>query len=273
MKLYFFPTQYKFEWDSPQILAKSVIRNNFLPSKYKYRASIGHVSVELKCGEYFYDHTGMTTLDKNEDTDLVLKKKIGLGVMFYPMAGKLQTISEITKDIKERMGGEDISWVKYKINEFTCFRLKEYLTIYRQENLEQVYGLVFNPRRKEGAGCSAFAMSFLEIAGILTDEHRLNWSRHLNTNKDLNAYNGSSKSVSIFKMALGINSKTWAKSPSDGIPISFWEPNLMHEWTKRTFDLENQRHVGIYELESYGKSKGIVYDARLKIPDLGPLFY
>ncbi len=273
LKLYLFPTPYNFNWSTPQKLARSVIKNTILPSKYAYKSSIGHAAVELKCGETFYALTGMSMADKTEDSELILKEKIGLGVMFYPMKGRLQSQNELERDIKERLGGDDISWVEYQINEITCHRLRTYLTIYRNENLDQVYGLVFNPRKKEGAGCSAFAVSFMQIAGILGDEHYLNWSRRLQTNKDLNAYNGTADSTSIFKMAAGINSKSWANHSSNSIPIFFWEPNLMHQWVERTFDIEQGRNVGLYQLEKIGNSKGLKYDARMVIPDLGPLFY
>ena len=177
LKLYFFPTPYNFSWKSPQTAAKSVIKNTILPSPYNYKSSIGHVAVEVKCGEHFYDLTGMSMADRTQDTQLILKEKIGLGVLFYPMDGRLQTQEELREDIQERMGKKDISWLKYKINEITCHRLRTYLTIYRNEDLGRTYGLVFNPRKKEGAGCSAFGASFVEIAGLLTDELKLRWSR------------------------------------------------------------------------------------------------
>ena len=273
LKLYVFPTPYSYDWTTPQQLAKSVIKNSILPSKYNYKASIGHVAVELKCGDQFYALTGMSAKDKTENNRRVLKDKIGLGIMYYPIEGTLQTADQLNQDIAERLGSKDISWIQYQINELTCHRLKTYLTIYRNENLDRVYGLVFNPRKKEGAGCSAFAVSFLEIAGLLTEEHRLNWSRHLFTPKDLNAYNGSANEVSIFSMARGKNSKQWANNSIDGLEIFFWEPNSMHHWIKKTVQNEQERNPGVYKIQQVGKSVGLFYDARLTIPDLGPLFY
>ena len=273
LKLYFFPTPYSYDWSTPQNLARSVIKNTLLPSKFNYKASIGHVAVELKCGESFYALTGMAMANKGDENDLILKDKIGLGILFYPMNGRLQTETELKENIEERLGTKNISWINYQINELTCRRLKTYLTIYRNENIGNTYGLVFNPRKKEGAGCSAFGASFVEIAGLLTDELYMNWSRRLQTNKDLNGYNGSGKNISIFKMAAGINSKSWAKDSENSIPIFFWEPNLMHEWTIRNYNIEKQRNIGIYKLENVGLSKGLKYDARMVIPDLGPLFY
>jgi len=273
LKLYFFPSPDDYNWSSPQKLARSVIKNTLLPSKYDYRAAIGHVAVELKCGDNYHALTGMSMKNKKEDDQLILKDKIGLGILFYPMEGKLQDEYEIRRDINERMGTKDISWIEYRINDLACHRLRTYLTIYRNENLDNVYGLVFNPRKKEGAGCSAFATSFMQIAGILSDEHYLNWSRNIHTNKDLNAYNGTAHRVSIFKMAMGINSSNWAKNSNNSIPLFFWEPNLMHKWVKRSYKLEQEHNAGVYQLEKVGHSIGLRYDARLSIPDLGPLFY
>lgn len=273
LKLYFFPSPYKYNWNSPQTLAKSVIINTILPSKYEYKSTIGHAAVELKCGETFYALTGMSMNNKKEDDQLILEDKIGLGILFYPMAGRLQTKEELRKDINDRIGSKDISWIEFQINDLACHRLKTYLTIYRNENIGDKYGLVFNPRKKEGAGCSAFAVSFLQIAGLLTDEYYLNWSRTIQTNKDLNGYNGSANEVSIFKMALGIKSTAWAKDSTNSIPLFFWEPNLMHQWVRQNYKLEMEHQTGIYQIETIGNSFGLKYDARFVIPDLGPLFY
>ena len=74
-------------------------------------------------------------------------------------------------------------------------------------------------------------------------------------------------------MASGINSKSWALNSDDGIPITFWDPNLMHEWTRNTYQKEMTNQSGIYKLEKVNKSLGLQYDARLAIPELSPLFY
>ena len=47
----------------------------------------------------------------------------------------------------------------------------------------------------------------------------------------------------------------------------------MHNWVKNTYQAEEERSIGLYHLEKIGSSIGLKYDARLVIPELGPLFY
>ena len=51
----------------------------------------------------------------------------------------------------------------------------EYFHEYRDRGYAQNYGLPLRPRYGEGAGCSAFAVSFLDVAGLLASDlhHRL----------------------------------------------------------------------------------------------------
>ena len=55
----------------------------------------------------------MTTRDKSEDRDLLLKKKIGTGVMFYPMKGMLQSQKEVKDDLEDRYKKGRMNWITF----------------------------------------------------------------------------------------------------------------------------------------------------------------
>ena len=46
----------------------------------------------------------------------------------------------------------------------------------------------------------------------------------------------------------------------------------MHEWAQETYKREKEHRAGIYQLENIGDSLGLVYDARMTIPELALCF-
>ena len=272
LTLYFFPSPYELNWESPQKIAQSVLKSTYIPTKFKYRHSLGHVSSELLCDDGFYHLSGMTTKEKNEDTQLILKEKVGLGVMFYPMKGKLQSRKEVEDDIQDRIKKGKMNWISIKINKTTCQRLKQDLQTYENENIQDVYGLVFNPRKKEGAGCSAFGMSLLEVAGLMTEEYKTEFSQRVFVNNDLNGFNGSVNKASFFKILLGINAKHWSKDNKNGKELFFWRPNLMYEWVKNKIKKLKERQLTTYRIETKGKLEGLSIDKTMVAAPKGPIF-
>jgi len=275
LTLYFFPSPYKMDWGSPQRLAKSVLKNTFMPTKYLLRHSIGHVSTELNCeNDGYYHLSGMTTKDKTEDRDLLLKKKIGLGVVFYPMKGMLQSQKEVKDDLEDRYKKGRMNWLTFKISKPTCNRLKTYIQAYEREGIADVYGLVFNPRKKEGAGCSAFGVSMLEVAGLMTSEYRTEFSQRVFVNNDLDGFSNGEKKVSFFKVLAGLKgSIKWVSDKFTGRELFFWRPNLMYEWAQNKIKKVNNRKLNDYKIITRGKTKGLLID-RSKTPTPNePIFY
>ncbi len=275
LTLYFFPSPYKMDWSSPSRLANSVLKNTYMPTKFLLRHAIGHVSTEVRCeNDGYYHLSGMTTRDKTEDRDLLLKKKIGLGVVFYPMKGMLQSQKEVRDDLEDRYKKGKMNWITFKISQTTCKRLKTYIQTYEKESLADVYGLVFNPRKKEGAGCSAFGMSMLEVAGLMTSEHRTEFSQRVFVNNDLDGFSQGEKNVSFFKVLAGMKgSRKWASDKFTGRELFFWRPNLMYDWVKNKIITVENRKLDDYKIFTRGKVKGLYLD-RAKVPTpKEPIFY
>jgi hypothetical protein len=267
LTLYFFSSPSTYNWSTPKSLTRSVVKNSLVYTKYKMRHMLSHVSVKLKCNQSTKIErnylTGMTTSDYDYERDLLLKEKIGLGLMFSPIPGRLQTKNEVKSAINERIGNKELRWLKYQIKDSTCERLSTYLDKYIDLEIGNIYGLPFDPRKKEGAGCSAFAISFLDLAGIMSDEFKLNWSRRLFVPKILNAYSGTISEISLWKLLFSPVARNWGSKANDNsTEIFFWDPNLMFDWVKRTWDLEKSRNINIFKLEQNGKSLGLFRDVR-----------
>jgi hypothetical protein len=185
MTLYFIPSPYGLNWESPSKLAKGILKNKLLPGS----RFMGHVNIELDYQDpedgKVHILTGMTQKKMNAPK-LLFKEKYGLGILYHSFEGRLESIEELTPELNKyfKRGNKKINFVKYKLNLSVCRRIRDYVAQYTKNGHDRYYGLYNKPLHGEGAGCSAFGASFLEVAGILEEEHHLHWSqKRKNTKK------------------------------------------------------------------------------------------
>lgn len=173
LTLFFIPSPTKLKWESPKVLTESVLKNEIINFLFSKTHSIGHANIEVKCkvqGKTVSFLTGMTGAENREVMDVLLKKKIGMGILLHTFKGHLDELPLIQKDFKQRFKNGKISYIRFLISEETCTRLNEYYVEYQRLGLQNSYGLSNRPLYKEGAGCSAFAASFVEVAGLFLPE-------------------------------------------------------------------------------------------------------
>src|SRR5262249_44430205 len=136
---------------------------------------------EVLCGTdeapiaHFY--TGMTSSTSSEERKLLLSQGYGLGILFHDFQGMLEQSDEIEANLPTYLKKGGLDFLEYEINRDACLRLVEYKTEYEERGYGAHYGLPNRPRYGEGAGCTAYAVSFLELAGLETPEMRASWSR------------------------------------------------------------------------------------------------
>jgi len=99
-------------------------------------------------------------------------------------------------------------------------------TLQIQDRLQ--YGFPCEPRRKEGAGCTAFAMSFLEIAGLLRPEFK-SWQQKILVSQNL--IGRHEQGVSVTETLTSRESRQWGAAET-ARELHFWDPDLMFQWTK-----------------------------------------
>ena len=100
LKVHIITPEFRINWKSPRSLALTSGLNSI---KDDY-APIGHFAVELNCAtpnKYGAKHvlTGMERMSKKESQRITLKKKLGLGSLFYDFAGNLQSAEQTRKEI------------------------------------------------------------------------------------------------------------------------------------------------------------------------------
>lgn len=234
LTLHIVPSPYGLDWSTPQSIARSVLKNYCSSQK----RLIGHVMVELtSLKEKRTLLTGMTYKHFNP-AHLLFKKHLGMGILFHSFSGRLENRDTLKNEITQQYLKGKIISLRYQINEKTAARLFSYYDSYRQQTHLR-YGLYNRPRYGEGSGCTAFAMSFLELAGIITPEIKKHCSYHLNVPEELIG-DLKDKKVSFFKIYFGQIINSWHPlSSTSGRKIFFWDPDAMYRYAEEVAQQEH----------------------------------
>lgn len=234
VSLHLFRSPLGINWKTPWSLATSTLLNQVAPVGDKRAFSISHVFVEVKCdstGEHIF--RGMTSATTTEERDLLFRQKYGLGIMFHTYKGLYEKDQAIIDDMTPYEGSKRKAILTYKISPSTCERLIRYANEYEQLGYGNMYsGLQADPLKREGAGCSAFAVSFLRVGGLMSGfEHE--WQQTINVPKRLvgGPLTGAKVNLSRIIARPGIR---WNKSEPH-IPLTAWDPELMHKWVQKTY--------------------------------------
>jgi hypothetical protein len=246
LTLYFIPSPYGLSWATPKSITASTILNHLT---LKNR-NIGHVVVELKTPD---EHilTGMTG-DVSESKKLLFFEGIGLGMLFYNYVGRLEKKEELLKELPYQAKANRLNFVTFKISSETSQRLLQYLSEYKQRRCEVRYGLPNKPLLAEGGGCSAFGVSFLEVAGLLKEEFKKEWSYSLKVPESLIGSPISLEKVNFLNIFLR---HEWAHENENHRNIFFWDPDTMYKWVRTKLSTANSK-----EKSTKFGSHGLVYD-------------
>lgn len=275
LTIYAIPSLVELNWDSPSSLLKSAANSFFLGMFVKTRQRIGHIFIEFKTpllDSVFL--SGFTTAPGENMGTLAMKEHVGLGVLGATVKGHLEHRAYLEKRIKIFAAKKKIAFIKYRISEEAALRVKKYLEGFTKENEDgyspsSIYGGALWPRNEdEGAGCSAFGISALDVAGI--NINHPDWMVSVNIPMDLvGGHFNNNRKVRI----LQINRRDhWhdgsGKENVDYIPYSVYDPSLVFSW------ILNQRKLKetLTPVEN-DNIPGLYYDARsIKISEFEPVF-
>lgn len=248
LSLYFIPSPKGMDWSSPSNLAKSALMNKLSFEPH----FMGHVWVEIKCGSE-HELTGMVGHNFDYLNQLLVNQR-GLGILYHSFDGRL----EDKKDIEEEKNGYykngGMNFVKFTLNEKQCKRASTYLSDYRKNNVGRYYGLSNRPRHGEGAGCSAFGVSFVDVLNIMDQEMKEEWSHSVNIPLELAGPPLRDESVGLWKVMF--NAGSWAKDTEEHKKLSFWDPDKMYKWVNKKV---SEKKEG-YTITTIDKVQGVVFD-------------
>ena len=250
-------------WSTPWNMTVSTLRNSLANTHGKRAFFISHVFVEVNCdstGEHIY--RGQTSTDDSNERELIFKKKYGMGVMFHTYKGKFEKDQSILNDMAPYEGDSRRGTFSALIKPQTCQRMLRYVQEYEDRGYGNLYsGLQADPLKGEGAGCSAFAISFLRIAGL--EEPFLNeWKNIIDVPKRFIGGPLTGKNVNILKILTRPAAK-WSNK-EDHIHLEAWNPEKMLDWVNKT----HERVLNGGVLEGYGVTIDQVRDSREVTVDL-----
>lgn len=249
-------------WSSPWTMTMSTLKNAVAPTGKKRAYSISHVFVEVKCdstGDHIY--RGMTSAGSSEERELLFKKGYGLGLMFHTYKGKLEKGEQIPKDLAPYLGHKRRAGITIKTSPETCQRMLQYAQEYEAKGYGSMYsGLQADPLKGEGAGCSAFGVSFLRIGGLMGNFTQ-EWKDVIDVPKRFVGGPLTGKHVKITKLLSRPFARWSSKTPH--IHLEAWNPERMHTWVKKTYlQVRAGEYRGEYpvDIDRVGKSYFVELD-------------
>ena len=259
--IYCIPAPRQLVWKNPRRLLGTFMSNYAMAKESKGGThAIGHVFMGLNVGgrEVL---AGMTTKDHTEDQKLMKKKGYGLGIIGADMLGRLQTTEKLIKQIPWLCQHGRFGYIRYKISPEIGQRLMQYFDEYVAKGCDKHYGGMNRPRYGEGGGCSAFGVSFLEVAGLVKEEHFANWTINVRIPEKLYGGPYTGRHISMTELAaLGPFASSWAKEDEPHIKCFMWEPTLMYLWILKQWNEGNGRPSKGRRAENFGSAFGIVID-------------
>lgn len=229
--IYTIPAARSIKWESPGKLVKSYIANLFT-RKYKgtQRHLIGHMIVELKDSSR-HVIAGVSARKNAGMTRKVLFQRHGLGILLEKVDGVMEETDINQPDIFQRAKNGSIAFVEFTISQPAFERTWDYFTKYKERGYDHIYNWLNQPLSGKGAGCSAFAFSFLEVAG-LSDMIPPEICRiERNIPADLAYLPGSkNRPVSLFRLLF---SRKWAAANDAGaLHYNTYEPTWLYNWIR-----------------------------------------
>jgi hypothetical protein len=277
LTIYVIRSKVKYDWSSPHSLYKSYMKNASKNIFSRKNYLLGHAFIDLQtvaCGERIF--TGMRSSSKNEMEEMVFKEHYGLSVLGADIEGRLETEDELQNKLERFSRTGQLAFLVLWISDAAAKRLTEFYKSYKS-GIEMEgspgarYGGAFWPRYKgEGAGCSAFAISFLDLAGILREEFD-QWLVKIDIPMRLigGPYNNNNE---VYLKDIR-KQKSWTDSDERYEHLELFDPTLMYEWINNAHNSESiDDSVRVVPL-NLNHSMGIrIDDRKVPVPEEDSIF-
>lgn len=245
-------------WKRPGGLA----RRTLLGKALGLSRSIGHAGVFVRCAATATEPAGdfLGSVTDTDDTfkQMVLKEKAGLGVLLRTVPGTIEPAADLQKTVDERTENGRMAFIRFQLSPETCQGLLGYSREFARLDVAKEYGFV-RPLYKEGAGCSAFSMAFLELANLDEARFRREWSFDVRIPMRLiGGKDNPGNKVSALELFFTF--RPWAQENEPHRRLIGWDPTKMYT-SIRTMAKEELRR-GDGKVEKRGKALGLVLDRR-----------
>lgn len=270
--LYAIPSYRPLNWKSPSSLLESSV-NSFVLSRFTKKVySVGHMIIVLNTPMADSSvRMAMKSTSNIEKIRLFIKDGVGFGILAAPMHGRLETSEEISEFLAYyQKSNKRISFLRYILNDKSTERVLNFLSIYSGQKDKdyqpyKLYGGDYWPRyENEGAGCSAFAIATLEVAGIFIDNPE--WFVSVNIPGEIiGGQFNKGKKVRTVDIEYAKHWHNGEGTPNlDYFFYKVYDPSKLYDWIQKLF----KNPANGYKPFSIGRITGITYDAKDIIPNM-----
>jgi hypothetical protein len=109
-------------------------------------------------------------------------------------------------------------------------RLMRYIESYSSLNYHTKTGVTNRPLFREGGNSTAFAVSLLEVAGLLFPEFEIKWRRDLFFPMRLVGGHPTGLRVELESLFTSPDAKRWSEYSHEHIPAVIWDPEKIDRW-------------------------------------------
>jgi hypothetical protein len=277
------------KWNNPKGLARLTAINTLLAGNKEFGHTLGHLSISVKCDSGVEFHTGMERTDLSESKDLVFNKGAGLGTLVHNFKGNIENEKKVVDSIQhslENRNGRDLNFIEFLISDRACQRASEYFQAFKDSKTWLNYGMTNNPRMCEGAGCTAYGKSFLEIIGFNDQNLLSEWRGEVNlpysiigphstklytdSHEEAPELKNDLNLVKISKLVNPFSKRiTWANPMEKSIKIRYYSPDYMFKWIKRQF---RKKQYNARKFKAKSRSKVVTIDLRNLVTPDEPFF-
>lgn len=257
INLYAINSPTTLNWTTPKSLLLTTIRNFMrLGHGKRSRHKIGHAYLGFKCDGEAEVISGMTSGADFQAKQRLFNENVGMSVILMDNNGHFQDHEESLRDIMDLSKARRINKLQIEVTNKQCLEAKKWHADYSSSD-EFIYGGVDKrPLLGEGSGCTAYAMSFFEVANINYDFFNKFFMRTIYIPNDLlggpygTGVNVRVKTVLKDKRNLSVNSP-------DSLQVDLYDPNDMYSWIQTNW-LEIQRSGKSRDLNEYQSEIEIV---------------
>jgi len=242
------------DWSTPGKTFKSIFKNSFIKEGYERETTdneglpktefvsikthfIGHMFMELKCSNYPKIVTGMSSPGYEEISGLLIEGK-SFSQILQTTKGHFNTAEELIEEMEmRRTKVGNLQSMGIKLSQNACEELLKYLTEFKACGIDKKYGgLSASPHKAEGAGCSAFALSFLQRINIMPMIDQINdstfghqFKRRVYVPFSMLKTKDKEPEVGAWGLLKG-NPIKWAKDKHEGFEVDFFDPELFSSY-------------------------------------------
>jgi hypothetical protein len=223
---------------------------------------IGHAGVTLHCSASAERPAarwqGSVRSTGDDFRGMVFEEKAGMGILFATVPGRLEREEELQYSLDLRARRGHLTWLRIGVPSETCHGLLDYVAASEEAGANDRYGFV-RPLHREGAGCSAFTVVFLQLAGLMEPWMREEWTFDVAVPMELiGGEQNPDNPVGIGKL-LTI-SRGWARPDEPQLRLNGWEPTYMYRSVYARSFAPDAR------VDHRGRARGLVLDRRDSAP-------